>query len=146
MLVKYPSLELNWLPNSMLKGLTLPEIRFIEVENASGSYTPPYKKNKPLITISTLWPEDIHETIAHEFRHHWQLYNVLGEFPDWPWGRGTDYKESIIDYFTGAWHEWDALQFSLKVAPTDVTLLWKEWINESNCKKQQRGKGSVYFS
>ena len=136
---KYSSLDINWLPNSILKGLILPQVYYVSDSGYGGAY---YKvqehdndwgnlTRRPIILIDIQSETNTFaSTIAHEFRHHWQIYNY-GKPPNHPWNpKGKKYKKAIIDYFKGAWHEMDALCYEIKLAPTDVNLLWKEWILE----------------
>lgn len=136
--VKYPSLELNWLPNSLLKGISLPKIVISDTEGYSGAY---YLKGCPyeefgynnlkhgIIEISTCG--DYLSTLIHEWRHHWQRENGwnLGGFD---WNSGVSYKKSIIKYFTTLPHEMDALKFEIKYAPSDLNLSWWDWIQNAN--------------
>lgn len=139
--VKNSSLELNWLPNSIRKDLILPQIRYVSNSGGGGAY---YRvqdwdndwgdlTKRPLIEIDISWFDlginEIASTIAHEFRHHWQLYKY-GRPPKWPWKPSEDYKEDIIKYYIGAWHEMDALCYEVKHAPSETNLEWKEWILE----------------
>lgn len=138
--VKYASLELNWLPNSIKKDLVLPQIYYVEGLNCGGAYHRIGDSNqewgdltyRPIIEINTNWEEEGYSsfasTLAHEYRHHWQLYKY-GKHPVWPLSnKGKTYKQMIVDYFKGAWHEMDALQYELKLAPNNVNLEWKEWL------------------
>lgn len=136
--VKFPSLELSWLPNSITKGLLIPQIMYVSGSSAAGAYyqTQPScsdwgdLRKRAIIAIDIVDdPDNIGDIIAHEYRHHWQLYK-FGTSKEWPWfiPKGQTYKQAIIRYFRGAWHEMDALRFECAMHPTDVNMQWMEWL------------------
>lgn len=126
------SLELNWL-HRYSKHLPTPELVFVDgMEDKAGFYVWPdevefetggkcYKANNGLICISTVWPENIPEVLAHEWRHHWQ-YCTFGYIPEWPYIETEDYEYDTYRYFS-AWHEMDAELFAHRKHPTE----WSEW-------------------
>jgi len=136
--VRFSSLELNWLPNSIKKGLILPQIFFVQNSGVGGGY---YRvKNfdndwgnltkRPIIVIDIhSETNDLDSTIAHEFRHHWQLY-TYGNWISPRWKIENSYKKSIIKFYSSCPYERDALQFETKLAPNDTNLEWKEWLLE----------------
>jgi len=133
--IKWPSLELNWLPNSLRKGLDTPQILIGDNPDYGGCYynVQDYVDDeldltkKAVIIITDT--DRMESVIAHEFRHHWQTY-TWGKLPTHPWQQGKSYKKSIKKYFRGARHEMDALQFEIKYAPNNLNLKWWEWLQE----------------
>lgn len=142
--VRTPSLEFNWLPNSMRKGLPTPRIVIVNRSDCSGFYC-----NQTMDRCIHPWVDmdvsegpvigvanDAHGTsgiLAHEYRHHWQWlkYSALMGRSVWSETEHHDYKASIIRYFRAFWWEMDALRFQLKHAPDDVSRLWWDWLMEA---------------
>ena len=135
--VQHPSLELNWLPNSLLKNIPTPRMIYHETARYGGCFMRQQEtdievfgmslREGPVIVISN------HNAgvIAHEWRHLWQCMNGLlleKGSTVYDWSNNKTYKGNIIKYFTTQPHEMDALQFELLHGPTDLTLRWKEWI------------------
>ena len=126
--ILHPSLELNWLPNSLLKSIPTPEIYTVSTADYGGCYyhiCEEYKRGRIILTEDYFNPG----TIAHEWRHCWQENN--GSIGSSDWGQHASdksYKEAIVSYFTEQPHEMDALLFELKYAPNDGNLQWWEWI------------------
>lgn len=147
--IRYPSLELNWLPNSVKKGLPIPPLAVTDEEEYSGLFYHPKEGeylygvslDKGLIVVSS-YCALFESTIAHEYRHFWQLYNgKLGPGNDhWMelFQSEDTYKEAIIGYFTTQADEMDALCFERKLAPNDHTEQWWEWIIKGNCSAQSQ--------
>jgi hypothetical protein len=140
-IVKNPSLELNWLPNSIRKGLPLPQIYFVSGVEYGGAY---YKvqnhdndwgdlTSRPVITVATDSADNMASTLAHEYRHHWQTYAV-GNLENIKWSNVGNYRNNIIKYFRSSWSEWDALRYEIAQAPSDANLLWWDWIQEESIK------------
>ena len=153
MLVKNPSLELNWLQKKQ-KDLLLPNLYFAnEIGNAGALYY--HIENdmevlvdgdlvdiskKPLIIIGLrhygkeLDEKSIRSSIAHEWRHHWQQYNtyLLESYHgfDIDWSDLENYKSNIKKFFINIEAELDALLFELINSPDDNTLEWYQWILE----------------
>ena len=86
--------------------------------------------DRGVIFVSAEEPENIESILAHEWRHHWQLYHGnlpnkfsfnMSRFDDW-----ETYDVAIRDYFRSQPHEMDALMFQRRVAKltpfTDETL------------------------
>ena len=72
-------------------------------------------------------------TIAHEYRHHWQIqsgYKLSGSI--WMQSPGEKYESSIVRFFRTYWWEMDALKFELKHAPDDTSLYWLELLMTDN--------------
>ncbi len=138
--IKHPSLELNWLPNSIRKGIPTPRLVVTDSNDYSGVFYHPTEDceifdmpldKAPVIAISSTH-DHFHSAVAHEFRHHWQLHNgLLGEgnghwlhlFKSW-----KTYQRAIVAYFKTQPHEMDALRFERKVAPAEHQDMWWEWI------------------
>jgi hypothetical protein len=137
-LARLPSLEFNWLPNSLRKGLDTPRVVYSDSAPYGGCY---YWRDRgivehlgldtaegAIIEITTVCPAQ--SVLAHEYRHHWQRQNArltTGTV----WHRVetvADYRKEIVRYFSQSPFEMDALYFELSVAPNDVSLEWKEWL------------------
>lgn len=126
---------MNWLRKHD-KALPTPQVVYSAVSGFGGCYYSPFKgeecidglfypRDNGIILVSTLWPDNIHSTLAHEWRHHWQRFNK-GRLPKWPWNTPStseEYIQAIKHYFT-AWHEWDALHFQHKHAPAETSHLF----------------------
>lgn len=130
-MLKNPSMELSWLPNSFIKGLPEVDIGWSSGGNYGGMYQWSVQKKKARIVINI--DEDDAEsnmanTIAHEMRHHYQ-YNKYGDWtpPKWTHVSYYGYKEAIVKYFKSCPYERDALKFSNKVAPVEYALEWEDW-------------------
>lgn len=145
--VRNPSLEFNWLPNSIRKGLPTPRIVIVNRSDCGGFYCAQTKNRcihpwvdmdvseGPVIGVAN----NDNETagiIAHEYRHHWQWLNHSGLMGRSVWSEpeSLDYKASIIRYFRSFWWEMDALRFQLKHAPDDLSCLWWDWLMEARQK------------
>jgi hypothetical protein len=132
------SLELNWLRGHD-KSLVIPEVVITERDDVGGRYLSPQKgemfiggKYYPLdfglIEISDMWNDFEHQSaLAHEWRHHWQLFNHGNWIYRASWAQlisTNDYDTSIVRYFTLNEHEMDALRFEYKTV--GVPELWEE--------------------
>jgi hypothetical protein len=142
--IKYPSLYFNWLPNSFMKGLSIPKLLFIDDVHYGGVYCPVQEnkifdfdlKHTSIIIINidnVKEDQELASTIAHEMRHHYQTYKFGIETNIIEWKESysssiNTYKDNIIKYFNSSIREMDALNFQIKYAPHDIVLLWKEWI------------------
>jgi hypothetical protein len=133
--------ELNWIAKKE-KGVMLPLIIFESIDAGGYYYNPEkneimlnekyYPLDKGLIVIDISSPEEILNTIAHEWRHHIQFMNGI-EMEAMEWDNDKeDYKQNIIDYFTQSRTEMDALLFSNKHAPTECSIEWQQWIFKNN--------------
>jgi len=120
------SLELNWCRNED-KSLVIPEIEWNGCIEYGGNYTSPNEEYPfGLITInSSLDDIDIPATIAHEWRHHWQLFHGW-TYDGYVWESGFEknYEENIFDYFTTSECEMDALRFEYKHGK--IPDMWEE--------------------
>lgn len=134
--IKNPSLEFNWLPNSFLKGLVLPELYVGDSGRYGGMYTHISDKfPHGRIIINPVDREDsesFRASLAHEIRHAWQEQNgweMVGS--DWPGIIARiPYEKAIVKYFTTYAHEMDALQFEYKHAKYWGNEEWMQWIKE----------------
>ena len=134
-------LELNWLARAD-KDILLPPVVFADTAGCSGFCQYPrkgerligdrfYPLDRGLIVVG-LDSADVANTLAHEWRHLWQVYNK-GEWDPKSWDAvgKRSYKTKIVEFFKQSGDEMDALLFSLKKAPDEVSLLWHEWIVKS---------------
>ena len=99
-----------------------------------------YDFSRGVIVISDQFRDDryIQNAIAHEYRHHWQ--HVTGNDFNAPIDfemKDEDYKDRIVKFFLSSGDEMDALLFSIKKAPEDVSLQWYEWIMEARNGKER---------
>lgn len=122
------------------KSLLLPKIVYSPMDQVGGQYYRPgryeiekdgryHDARRGIIIISTRYPELIPGSIAHEWRHHWQIFNI-GPHPNWPWqfeNGKDDYQESIRKYFR-MWHEFDAFRFEYHFARNWSNENWREII------------------
>lgn len=149
--VRNPSLELRWLPRSMLVQIPYyPAVVFREgvggSHYAAGIWTPEMFFDCEGLDIDTvrgvlvIGSEQPASTLAHEVRHHWQWTNKLYAEKMTRWGfpsdcpSGSPYWGAITTFYSYAAHEHDALRFQMKYAPTDLGVEW--WIH---LEKQKRG-------
>lgn len=141
--MRNPSLEFNWLPTSIRKGMSTPRLVLLDATWCGGAYW--RRTDNRCVPESFGLDLDLREgavialcasrdpgTLAHEYRHHWQLESghQFGESV-WQQASWASYKNSIIRYFKSYWWEMDALRFQLKHAPDDVSCLWWDWLMEA---------------
>ena len=131
------SLELNWLCKD--KDISLPSIVFAAMDGCGGFYAHPekdeyyfdgtyYDREKGLLFIDDTNDDTfVINTIAHEWRHHWQFMKGFN-FDHKSLNRGLEYKDMIIDFFNSSWTEMDTLLFSIEMYPDDGALEWYEWL------------------
>jgi len=113
---------IRWLPNSITKHVSAPNIVRVPAASFRGRYVSPrpsYRGMDAQRGIILLSEGACESTIAHEWRHHWQ--NDAG----WTWShkkfdRSLSYVDAVVQYFRQP-HEFDALVFQHKIAPTAVT-------------------------
>jgi len=132
-----PSLELNWLRKD--KDIFLPKIVFATMDGCGGFYAHPeeneyyfngtyYDRVKGILFIDDTNDDSfVVNTIAHEWRHHWQFVSGFG-FDHVELNCGLEYKDMIIDFFKSSWTEMDVLLFSLEMYLGDEALEWYEWL------------------
>jgi hypothetical protein len=142
------SLEFRWI-GKKAKDLILPSVLFVPriswcsayfclPENSerliNGRY---YDLSKGLIVIGE--HNDSNETantIAHEWRHCWQFFNVKGAFKIiQKFNYKISYKKAIVKFFKNP-NEFDALLFSHKFAPSPVSENWLDMIHHSQPVKE----------
>lgn len=135
--------ELNWIAKKTIT-ITKPVIAFENIDYG-GCYYPPskceilvndrhYTLDKGLIIINPTETKEIVNCIAHEWRHHLQfMTGIKPESIEWDYKNG-DYEQSIIDYFTKSKTEMDALLYSNKYAPSELSILWQQWIFKNSNK------------
>jgi len=128
------SLYLNWIGKKD-KSLLLPDVVFVKpTEIYSGYYCFPERKeiiignryyplNRGLI-VTTDDDEEIANVLAHEWRHHWQRYNQ--KYPEsYPsFNIQMPYEKAIRKFFQSCPLEMDALLFSHKYAPSELSEYW----------------------
>lgn len=128
------SLELNWIRN-VDKSLVIPEVVFSSLDWAGGQCFPPcrdevcidgkyYDLKYGLIEISIRFG-DYESTLAHEWRHHWQICNGWVYNHEFLWPKtfyNHDYNDMILKYFTLNSHEMDALRFQ-----NQYSNIYEEW-------------------
>jgi len=149
--VRYPSLELNWLPNSDRKGLSDPAIIHGEDGDTGGGYYSADKYNnferfdnrmvhmrRGVIYVDHSWGDHgfIPAVIAHEFRHHYQHVTLpnrllcLSPVHDWYKTEGRPYNERIIRHFLFQWLEWDAFRYEARIMSTEENVIFKRLLFE----------------
>jgi hypothetical protein len=124
--------EFSWLPNSVRKQVPyLPEIIFGDDFGASGYYLSPTEKNpRGLIVIcdAAMNEDALSSTIAHEFRHHWQMFNFgMPKKIEYSWShlyKTLGYEQAIVRYFNEQEHERDALIFEYTTCKNEYTEYW----------------------
>jgi hypothetical protein len=141
--LRNPSLEFNWLPNRVRKGMPTPRLLLLDTSWCGGAY---WRKTEDRCVLESFGLDmDLKEgavialcgskdpgTVAHEYRHHWQIESgyTFGESV-WQEASAETYKASILRYFRSFWWEMDALKFQLKHAPDDISRLWWDWLMEA---------------
>lgn len=137
-------LELDWIRRKIDKDLVLPVIAYSDSTDYGGAYWSPepcelliggvyYPCDHGIIEVSTLDPDNSGSVIAHEWRHHWQVYHgwtLRG--PMWESVQsGRPYEDAIAHYFTHSAKEADALKFQLRYVPPTYGPKWEYWILRS---------------
>ena len=127
--IKLPHRELCWLPNSFLKGLTIPDI-YVE-EEANQNYSGYYEFEDGIGHLVIVENEHYASTLAHELRHHWQ--RTVGNLDQSSaWDPNLTYEDAIVKYFrTQSW-EMDALLFEHKYAKDEINDYWIGLLNEKS--------------
>lgn len=141
--LRNPSLEFNWLPNSLRKGLQTPRLVLLDDTWCGAAY---WRRTSARCLLESFGVDmDLKEgavialcaskdpgSLAHEYRHHWQIESgyKFGQSV-WQQASAETYKASILRYFRSFWWEMDALRFQLKHAPDDVSRLWWDWLMKS---------------
>ncbi len=141
------SMELNWI-RKFDKSLINPTVVFSSLKWASGLYYHPekdeicidgkfYHLGCGLIEVSNFNNETAKETagtIAHEWRHHWQYFNLPKEKVGFEWPKSyneLEYNEMIVKYFTLNPLEMDALRFQKRYSY--VYENWEEILQNYLC-------------
>jgi hypothetical protein len=86
-----------------------------------------YSFRNGLIFVDVDQADSIAATVAHEWRHHWQVFNQPTS-PGRPINPELDYRSSITEFFLSNAHEADALRYELKLAPSDCARQWASWL------------------
>ena len=138
--VRHPTLELDWLPLSLRKGLDRVRIAITGATDVGGRYWCRMYAAEPVLTdfgfdrreaaVIEVGARAQPGTLAHEFRHHWQMSNGLFQpFSSvWKPRDGTDesYWNEIKRFFSTYPEERDALLFEVRHAPDAVTEEWMD--------------------
>jgi hypothetical protein len=149
---RHPSLELNWLPNSLRKGLQTPAVVFTDADDCGGRYWTRWDYDWGVDGISTRKRPVIEVVdcgvpaagiIAHEYRHHWQRYSTRKLFAT-QWTKHGNYRKNIVSYFRASWSEYDALRFQVKTAPDDNSRQWWEWVHSFENATTRQGQESQH--
>ena len=144
-IVKYNSLELNWMPNSVKKHMKMPQVVYVDNLDGIGAFyvrpqREPYLYDDievnavdGLLVVGYEEDDDIYiSSIAHEWRHHWQHHNGwtldYGGGYDYDFSTDEIYKAEIVRYFTDNKHELDALLFETKIHPDYSNTQWLDWV------------------
>ena len=139
-------IELNWLARSD-KDILLPEVVFDNDMEAGGFCMYPrkeeillgekyYPRDRGIIVVHSDYPGQA-STLAHEWRHLWQVYNYgePGECSWWDTESHLSYKQQIINFFKSDTREMDALLFERQKAFCEVVEEWYEWIIKGATKR-----------
>lgn len=135
---RLPSLELNWLPMSLRKGISTPRIVYGDPGFPCGGvlyFRTEYRrvldgidldtKEGSVICIADPEQERPH-TLTHEWRHHWQHESDWDLSAPWPYHHQETteaYEREIRRYFRMP-YELDALLFQHRHAPDDISDYW----------------------
>jgi len=119
------------------KQIILPPVIVVESFHMGGMYCAPEKKEimlqgkhyslvKGLIVLVCIPGGDLDASLAHEYRHHWQIMNGW-KFDGREYNNpNQSYKQNIIRYFLSSRSEMDAHLFSLPYIRKDYPLQWQE--------------------
>ena len=132
---------LYWLQRKA-KQLSTPELVFVPALPSAGGYFyrperaelfingKPYSLRKGvLMVVENVDMGILTNSIAHEWRHYWQWFNLGRYLHSEEFNTKVDYKREIQRFFKHP-RELDALIFSYKVAPCWVSELWISWLKE----------------
>jgi len=126
------------------KDLCIPEIIIGNNSQISGCYYHPTRDqillsdeivdlSKGVIFIdesNIINEEHFSQTLAHEWRHHWQYFNTC-EYYECPFiFDDCDYYECIVRFFKYNYYELDALLFELKSHPPSSDSYLNGWLDE----------------
>lgn len=135
------SSSLNFIPLSNRKGIPTPKVVFVPYTGQNyGGY---YAYDNRLVIVERD-EKRTPATIAHEFRHHEQLYrNQFSCRKGSKTYHHLPYEQMIRNYFRSQAHELDALLFERKIAPDDTN---EQWCNEYVFPKElYASKYSTYY-
>lgn len=137
------SIELGWL-NRRDKDLPLPQFTFVpNLKGCGGYYARPDRRvhfvnerglslrNGLIVCGQHTDTLEVANTIAHEWRHHWQLFHVGLKDSPTQFDTSVDYHLAIKKFFKDRL-ELDALLFSHHIAPSPTSAYWMELIK---CQK-----------
>jgi len=142
--------HLDWIAREA-KDVPPPRLKFIDcLIGCSGCYYRPQgaeiqiydefvSLDKGLILVSEAHMTergDLPNTLAHEWRHHWQTFNAAGPNRVQPFRIDIAYQAVIIEFFQNP-RERDALVFSHRKAPSETSGMWISWINKSRLLRKR---------
>lgn len=122
--------DLNWLPISMLKDVSLPELIFEDDMDVSygGMYINYYDSPKGnIISIVDYDDDETASSIIHEFCHHLQYIRygfTIGSSFKLYQDRFDTFEEAIKFYFLSQPREFEALLYQNKYAKTKSNEWW----------------------
>jgi hypothetical protein len=131
--------ELHWLWKSN-KDLSMPIVVEKHALNVSGYYRHPQPeeriyddldfvvpKNTGVIVVDFDDLDNAKSALAHEFRHHWQMYNHINLCSTgwaYVYNLTNNYEESIRRFFYSCDFEMDAYKYTCEVASSELTDYW----------------------
>lgn len=119
------------------KDIPKPKVVYEKNDDMGGVYHHPDKNYKyGLIKICDISESEEEETLAHEYRHHWQYFNGVKDLNEIDYNEylrlfHSNYKLGIQLYFTESIIEMDALTFCYRNNfHSDTLLEWIEYVHE----------------
>src|SRR5258707_661402 len=64
---------------------------------------------------------------THEWRHHWQTYNIKPQRPQ-VFDTRLGHRDAIVKYFSESPKEADALRYELAIAPCEINRERASWM------------------
>lgn len=116
--------EFSWLPNSVLAGVVLPSLCFVEPDDLIVESQGYYSHDEQKITVGIFdddeYGDTMASTMAHEFMHHRQLMSGISLENPSQFDDGVSYNEGISRFFNADPREYEALIFEVKVAKNNL--------------------------
>jgi hypothetical protein len=136
----FPGCETHWLQHGA-KDLPQAKVVVVRTIKAAGLYYKPepceeffdgtpVDCSKGILVINAVWLDgelDYANVLAHEWRHHWQLFNWGKNYDGSRFCKELPYRESIVKYFTSSRCEMDALLFSIEKHSDEESQQRLEW-------------------
>jgi len=138
------AIDLHWLWERD-KWLPLPDLVYRQDGSGSGVYYPPDPSPFFLEDGNTIaglngiicvspdhndTEEAVANTLAHEWRHHWQWHSGKPWTPQrWAQCSADEYLGNIAAYYLRSRMEMDALLFSVRAAPSELSSEWVDAIS-----------------